>query len=71
MFPAIMNMLHLEKHKMQEIKSHNINTEKWAYRSSQYLYPITLVTGGFWIVSQILNLISLHKTGKCKHAKVH
>ena len=28
MFPAIMYALHLEKHKMQEIKNHNINTEK-------------------------------------------
>ena len=31
MFPAIMYVLHLEKHKMQKIKNHNINTEKQAY----------------------------------------
>ena len=28
MFPAIMYVLHLEKHKMQKIKNHNINTGK-------------------------------------------
>ena len=28
MFPAIMYVLHLEKHKMQNIRNHNINTEK-------------------------------------------
>ena len=27
-FPTIMNVLHLEKQKMQKIKNHNINTEK-------------------------------------------
>ena len=27
MFPAIMYVLHLEKHKMQNIRNHNINTE--------------------------------------------
>ena len=32
MFPAIMYVLHLEKHKMQKIKNHNIKTEKQAYR---------------------------------------
>ena len=31
MFPGIMYVLHLEKNKMQKIKNHNINTEKWAY----------------------------------------
>ena len=34
MFPTIMNVLHLEKHKMQKIKNHNIATEKQAY----YIY---------------------------------
>jgi hypothetical protein len=28
MFPAILNVLPLEKHKMQKIKNHNINSEK-------------------------------------------
>ena len=31
MFPAIIYVLHLEKHKMQEIKNHNIPTEKYEY----------------------------------------
>ena len=28
MFPTVMNVLHLEKQKMQKLKNQNINTEK-------------------------------------------
>ena len=34
MFPAIMYVLHLEKHKMQKIKNHNIGTEKQSLRGN-------------------------------------
>ena len=35
MLPAIMYVLQLEKHKMQQIKNHNINTECKPYNSRE------------------------------------
>ena len=40
MFPTIMYVLHLEKHKMQNIKNQNINTEKQAYDQNSERNPL-------------------------------
>ena len=51
MFPAIMYVLHLEKHKMQKIKNHNINTAKQASDlTANKLFILNFAVVNFYLI---------------------
>ena len=61
MFPTIMYVLHLEKHKMQNIKNQNINTEKQAFSWERKTLKLLQSNGGRFALTRQIGSLSLER----------